>query len=191
VFFNNIYFRQEEFLPNHVCEEIKKYSINQISEEGTVYHGLDKKIRNSRVTWLNDRWIYNWFVKRIYEVNKDFWNVSLGGFESIEAIQFTKYSKNQFYGWHQDNGLDEENTRKLSAVIPLSDSDEYEGGDIQFYNHLAKPHKDDEEKIMTEDILRKKGTLIIFPSFTWHQVTRVTKGERMSIVVWFRGDRWQ
>ena len=189
MFFNNIYYRQESFIPDHVCEEIKEYSINKISEEGTVAHGLDKKIRDSRVTWLSDTWIADWFVDRVKEINNEVWKINLGSYENI---QFTKYSENQFYGWHQDCTLDEENnTRKLSVVIPLSNSDEYEGGDLQFYNHLGKPQKEEDKKIMSDDSFRTKGTLIIFPSFTWHQVTKVTKGERMSLVVWFRGDVWR
>ena len=42
------------------------------------------------------------------------------------------------------------------------------------------------------DYLRKvyfsakaKGTLIVFPSDTYHQVTPVTRGERRSLVSWF------
>jgi predicted 2-oxoglutarate/Fe(II)-dependent dioxygenase YbiX len=32
-----------------------------------------------------------------------------------------------------------------------------------------------------------KGTVIVFPSFVWHKVSPVTKGERKSLVVWSLG----
>ena len=34
---------------------------------------------------------------------------------------------------------------------------------------------------------RELGTLIIFPSFLWHQVTPVTEGTRQSLVNWSIG----
>jgi PKHD-type hydroxylase len=99
----------------------------------------------------------------------------------------------QFYGWHQDvyenlpNGLQ----RKISVVIPLVDSNEYEGGDLQFYNPMENPNKSQEDKIIKLEKLRIKGSAIIFPSYIYHQVTPVTKGERLSIVIWFNGEKWK
>ncbi len=34
---------------------------------------------------------------------------------------------------------------------------------------------------------KKQGTLIVFPSYTLHEVTPVTKGERNSLVTWVTG----
>ena len=33
----------------------------------------------------------------------------------------------------------------------------------------------------------KKGTLIVFPSFTWHRVNPITKGHRKVLVGWLLG----
>ena len=34
---------------------------------------------------------------------------------------------------------------------------------------------------------RKKGTIIFFPSYTLHEVTKVTKGTRRALVGWATG----
>ena len=44
---------------------------------------------------------------------------------------------------------------------------------------------DDNDKIV--DAPRDRGTVVIFPSFVLHRVTRVTKGRRRSIVGWISG----
>ena len=38
---------------------------------------------------------------------------------------------------------------------------------------------------------KEKGSAMFFPSFTYHRVKPVTKGTRKSLVVWFRGPKWQ
>ena len=35
--------------------------------------------------------------------------------------------------------------------------------------------------------LKKKGTVIVFPSSMWHKVEPVTKGKRYSLVAWAEG----
>ena len=36
-----------------------------------------------------------------------------------------------------------------------------------------------------------KGSIIVFPSFVWHRVTPVTKGERYSLIMWNLGQPWR
>ena len=72
--------------------------------------------------------------------------------------------------------------RKLSITIQLSDSDEYEGGDFVFTKDIPSPDA---------ELIRKKGTIIVFPSFLYHQVMPVTKGTRYSLVGWYEGNDWR
>ena len=63
--------------------------------------------------------------------------------------------------------------RKISLVVFLSDTKDYDGGDFEFQ---------EEAKIPAE-----KGSILIFPSFLSHRVTPVTRGLRYSLVNWFIG----
>ena len=109
---------------------------------------------------------------------------------STEKIKF--YNKKQFYGYHIDSFIKpykdcqnknwEGKYRKLSLTLQLSDPSEYEGGDFYFKYLTSEGVK--EEKV---DDAKELGTIIIFPSFVYHQVTPITKGTRKSLVNWSLG----
>ena len=79
-------------------EELKETNIN-----------LDKFImRDSEVSWLKDKWIYDIFLPFISDANKKGgwgWNV-----DTAEHFQFTVYHGDKkeggFYGWHTDGSSD-------------------------------------------------------------------------------------
>ena len=88
----------------------------------------------------------------------------------------SKSVDNGFYDWHMDsyppkNGIQ----RKLTCVILLNDSTDYEGGELQIKNL--------EDRIL----LKNQGSVIVFPSFIDHRVTPVTKGVRYTAVTWALG----
>jgi predicted 2-oxoglutarate/Fe(II)-dependent dioxygenase YbiX len=104
------------------------------------------------------------------------WNFNIS---TCEPFQYTEYSSTQKYDWHIDNRFDEDDTRKLSFTLLLTD--DFSGGDFQF--ELGSPGESD--RITT--ISMKKGDLVIFPSYVWHRVTPVENGTRKSLVGWCRG----
>ena len=71
--------------------------------------------------------------------------------------------------------------RKLSLTLCLTDSKEYEGGELQFFNG-ERP-----EKQMVINDIQDQGSVIVFDSRDWHRVTPVTKGTRYSLVCWSVG----
>ena len=135
-------------------------------------------------------------------------------FDCGESFQFTKYGLNQFYGWHADGngdhfamykraipGVTHKDTkgmyprgytdnpnmvgkvRKLSMTINLNKPGEYEGGNLKFD---FGPHAAGKRFHECEEI-RPQGSIIVFPSYVYHQVTPVTKGTRYSLVLWLLG----
>ena len=169
-------------------------------------------IRDSEVTWMNDQWLYDLVYPYLREANeKAGWKYE---FDVSESFQFTKYGINQFYGWHADgnschlgkykraipgvtprdsNGMfprgltDNANMigkiRKLSMTINLNKPGEYEGGNLKFDFGPHAPGNRFHE--CTE--IRPQGSIIIFPSYVYHQVTPVTSGTRYSLVLWTLG----
>lgn len=139
-----------------------------------------ESIRRSKCYWVsnneNTSWLYDrlgWIVRKI---NSNFYNFDLFGF--IEDFQYTIYeqSYNGFYTWHIDSGVGHGTPRKLSLVLQLSSPDEYEGGDLEIMNSS-------EPQVVTKE----KGLVTVFPSFTLHRVTPVTKGVRKTLVIWIAG----
>ena len=70
--------------------------------------------------------------------------------------------------------------RKLSGSIQLTDPKEYKGGELYLYDDYPG-------QIMKQE----QGTLILFPSYTLHEVKPVTKGERNSLVFWVTGKQFK
>ena len=181
-----------------VCEQIVKDCKQNILNIASIY-GNDKKgrddpeVRKTSIHFIKDKdnevnklaWHF------LREANKIQFNYDL---EYFQAIQFGEYKDGGFYGWHQDaSGIDPNNeTRKLSLTLALSDPDTFEGGELQFYNG-GRPMEDSDEitvEQVTNDI-KSQGTVIVFDSRDFHRVTPVVKGTRHSIVCWCCGPNFK
>lgn len=180
----NQYWFWQDGIPHDQCDEIVRRCSLLKSVKGSTFNGADVEEnphRNSTVRWVQDvSGIKELIWPFIWEANRQAFNVDVSG---IFEVQFTEYdaSEKQYYKWHHDidwaadTGFD----RKLSAVIQLTDSYLYEGGDFEF------------KTLNSPDGLRNKGAVIVFPSYLEHQVTPVIKGRRHSLVTWVEGPRWK
>ena len=168
------------FLP-HEINKILNFWEEDKTIKATLSGGEDKyneELRKSSVMFIDNTpendWIYNRLASLAINCNNERYWFDLLGFH--QELQLTRYSEGDFFDWHLDFGAGEISARKLSMTIQLSDEDSYEGGDLQFMIN---------NKI--ENAPRKKGTIVIFPSFIMHRVTPITKGTRQSIVGWVSG----
>ena len=155
----------------------RRFGINR-AETGAGTNCLEH--RRSFNSWLTSNgqtsWIYERLTDIIQENNKMFFDFDL---TMIETLQFTYYSseENGCYKAHVDpNVWKIPHNRKLSVVIQLSNPEEYEGGELKLHTS--------HEPI---SITKEKGMVVMFPSYTLHEVTPVTKGERYSLVAWVHG----
>ena len=200
----NSWWAFKEVLSSKFCNEVIKHASNK--KEGLGYTGgMEKlgplneeqkknlfKTRNSKVAWLDDPWIHMHLMGYIAQANKEAgWNYEYSG---VEHTQFTKYNTNQYYRWHKDewdksyedlnNPRKHNKVRKLSAVVSLNT--DYVGGDLQFqYRDAETPQNE------ICEIMRTPGSVVVFPSYVWHQVLPVTQGTRYSLVLWTVGEPWR
>ena len=167
-------------IPNEVCD----YIINNIDhnsyEKGTTANDNKILARNVNIQFINDNWINALLCGYIRYANHANFHYDLSDWDK-ESLQISKYSKGEYYKRHQDFGPDTQMTRKLSLTVQLSDENDYEGGDLIFYNH-----PDEKERVTS---VRGKGSVIVFDSRVFHEVTPVTKGIRYSLVKWYHGDQ--
>ena len=200
----NIYYQFNSALTERFCDDVIKYGeslekMTAITGSQGVNRNLKKnpltkkeikdlkKKRDSQIVWLKEEWIYKEIRPFIEEANeKAGWNYA---WDFSEDIQFTRYEKNQYYGWHtdsweepykDDNPRTNGKIRKLSVTCNLSSNDDYSGGQLEFANTR-------EGKTFKMCAPSSKGGITVFPSFMWHRVTPVTKGTRFSLVVWNLG----
>lgn len=171
-------FTSEEI--DKIVKDSKKYSQQKAQIIGT---NQKESIRKSNVKWLpyepEWEWVYDKLMGYINEANNALWGFNLHS--AIDYIQYTEYEgKGGHYDWHLDIGPGSINHRKVSVVIQLSEPNEYVGGDLELQpgnGAFAVP--------------RKKGAVILFPSFILHRVTPLTSGLRRSLVFWAGGGHFK
>ena len=164
---------------------------------------LDK--RNSKNAWVpTTHWLGGLMWYYFNKANKEFFHYDLECIDG-EAMQYTQYQLDQYYDWHQDEGIasfykpqasgsrgDErivqdfinysaERVRKLSCSLQLSHEDDYEGGGTQV--------RDVDNSMIT--IPKGRGSLFFFDSRMQHRAMTVTKGLRKSLIIWAVGPRWK
>ena len=195
-----------EAIPKKTCDEIIKYGLTKKKKlavtGGRDVHKLKgkkkkeailelKTKRDSAVVWIEEEWLYNLVRPYVAIANKNAgWNFD---YDWSEAIQFTLYKKNQYYGWHCDSWTEPYKSvhpnlngkvRKLSASVSLNDSSQYSGGEFEFDFRNKDPGL---KTIVQCEELKSHGSVVVFPSFLWHRVKPVTKGTRYSLVIWNLG----
>jgi len=173
------------------CKKIIELGEMLVFQSGSVGNNQqNKEVRDSDVAWINDdpnlqalderRWLIGRVADTMAMVNRDKFQMDLDHFY---PMQFTKYGLNQHYDWHVDvhEGKEDNEQRKLSAVLFLTGPDEYEGGELEL-NIGGNPD--------TPLRLRPPaGTVVFFYSHVPHRVLPVTSGNRATVVVWGLGPK--
>lgn len=118
------------------------------------------------------RWIYERFDAAVGSANRGY-QFDLSGFE---PFQVATYAVGGYYDWHMDISKGPGSTRKLGITLQLSESGDYDGGDLEFRGGGAPPVAP-----------REIGTLIVFPAYMQHRVTSLTRGSRTALVAWVHG----
>ena len=163
-----------------------KYIIDSLdwtkSEKGTYSKnfvagaGDDPKVRNTDIIFCdNNHPISGTLISYIMRANKSAgWDYVI---DYYQHAQVGRYGKDCHYDWHIDTAIPDEfnQQRKLSAVLLLNDSSEFEGGHLQI------------DKVDIDNLLTKAGSVIVFPSPSKHRVTPVTSGTRYTAVCWAVG----
>ena len=189
--FKHIYYYWDFGLGTKFCDDVIRFSKSLNKRKGKTGNDTVQQLnplRKSEVIWMSEGWIYKEILKFIHTANRE------GGYnfdlEEAEAIQYTRYGLNQFYGWHKDliEGSEKDRVRKLSICINLTDPKEFEGGD--FLVNIPHPEPEQTKKIRL-DFMKKRGAVVVFPSTLYHQVAPITKGVRHSLVCWMKGPRFK
>ena len=185
---DNYYYFFQQALGNRLCDNIIKHCSKNLEyakvggDSKTLKKSEGKVVeekRQSQVAFVDDRWIYKEIQPYVALANeKAGWNFD---WDWTEQAQFTEYGLN-------------EQIRKLSVTVSLTDPEEYEGGDLEFdfrssHDYEFGKNTDGNKKIC--EPARARGSVIVFPSFVWHRVKPVTKGVRNSLVMWNLGSPWR
>lgn len=138
--------------------------------------------RRTRVRSLHPdehRWVYE-IIEACFSSANQYMRCEIEP-DMNDPIQLLRYDADEagHFRWHSDV-LPSDMTRKISVVVPLSEADEFDGGELQFNQGGTLCA-----------VGQSIGRPIAFPSWLIHQVTPVTRGRRYSLVAWVRGPNWR
>ena len=178
----NTYAWWKSFISPEECKKIIDIGSKKKLKKAETYLGVDPSRRDAKVTWLAPTDDLDWLFKRmtdvVFELNNKYFKFDLYGF--IEGGHFIYYkAPTGNHGKHIDIIINKY-IRKLSLTIQLSDPNSYKGGDLLL-------HTDDTPEIAPKE----QGTIVAFPSYTLHEITPITKGERYSLVFWVTGPQFK
>jgi|TARA_R110000824_G_scaffold400171_2_gene607122 PKHD-type hydroxylase len=180
------YYGGSDVFTDKEIEKIKSTGNSLTNEKAKTFgQGESDKSRQGSVSWLprsaqKNEWVYKALLSLAHKANRELWKFDLIGF--WEDAQYTTYTcapkgeNGDFYDYHLDIDGSYGVQRKISVVIQLSDPEDYEGGELEL--------KTSSSSYVAE---KKKGTVLLFPSFCLHKVHPVTKGLRNSLVLWVSG----
>lgn len=175
-------FSQDEL--RKIYSDLESIPFQQATTIGASEDDTIKEIRSSSIKWIPKTQEWNWLYEKLMNMAVEansIWNFDL--ISADELIQYTEYYdvEGGHYDWHQDIGPGDASKRKVSITVQLSESDEYDGGDLEIWQGG--------KSYMTAQ--RGAGVVFVFPSYMMHRVTKVTKGTRRSFVLWVGGSHYK
>jgi predicted 2-oxoglutarate/Fe(II)-dependent dioxygenase YbiX len=90
------------------------------------------------------------------------------------VLRVQRYVRGDYIGRHIDYDYQIGEHVKLTGVVPLVEASQWEGGCLHVGNDLG-----------LADV--EMGDCVIFPGFAIHEVTRVSRGQRISLAAWAMG----
>jgi PKHD-type hydroxylase len=174
---NQRYWLYESAISKKQCELILEeadWKLQHMAEVMDIEESkLNRDIRQTKITFVSPYSPVGCIMTtHLLEINKYQWKYDING---IQEIQIGHYDVGGHYHWHPDTMPPDEHgiQRKLSAILMLSDPNDYEGGELELKG--------------VDPIKLSQGSVIVFPSPLEHRVLPVTKGDRYSAVAWAVG----
>ena len=167
------------------CQQIINIGHQQKPQKAEVGHkdqkggNYDTKMRITTISWIPFKAmhdIYKIIERSMLQANGNHFGYE--GMKITEEAQFTEYPKGGFYDWHMDADVNyhhEPPVRKISMTLLLSNQSEFEGGDLEIMIEGNKPPQ------------LIQGQAVFFCSLLRHRISKVKKGVRRSLVMWFGG----
>jgi len=187
----------EKFLDLDTCADLKREAHQAPTTRAPVYiEGSDERVHETirRTTSFHpdDHWFVNIHSLLLQQKPfvEDFFNQRL---TDCERPQFLHYREGDFFVRHQDGNteqmeFDHLRVRRISIVVFLNgysdepEVDTFSGGRLNFYD---KGYEYGTEPLLFS-LQGEPGLLVAFSADTVHEVMPVIRGERFTVISWFK-----
>jgi hypothetical protein len=117
-------------------------------------------------------WLFDKLFRALISVNMQYFKFSLT--KLSDTLQLIKHDKNQLINWRKDLGSEKLSTKKISIMVFLSDTNNYQGGEVEAFLGFTK-------------LNQEKGTILFFPSYIPYKIDGMTEGEKYILMGWGLG----
>ena len=97
--------------------------------------------------------------------------------KSVRRPLISRYRQDMAYGKHVDSALMGPKMAReradISITVFISDVEDYDGGELVIHSPFG-----------VQNVKLRSGSVVLYPSSSLHQVTAVTRGERLVAVTW-------
>lgn len=164
------------YIPKELCLAVRTEWPYGNEERHETTLGWDAKYYTSSISLvhpLNGK--LNGYLESVWEEAIEYYDVDVDVYEPYEV---KKYVLGDSISDHVDQFYHlKPNERKLTMIVQLSGSEEYEGGDLS---------------VAPMQVIDKTiGTVVVFPSFHIHSIKEISSGERWSLTSWAWGKHWK
>lgn len=169
------------FSPSECARIIEAVEVTEFANGGLVGGVVADNARRARIAWLDedgrDAWVFKRLLDTVASANREHFGFRLEDFAEKMQVAWYGAEPGGFFDWHVDFGDGQTAARrKLTVVVQLSQSDNYDGGALE-------TNADG----VVRQASRAIGSALMFPSFVLHRVSGVTRGERYSLTLWAHG----
>lgn len=189
-------FTKPNFLDGQTCADIRRAALSSPTNQAPVYiAGSDELVHETvrKTTSFHPVDEVVWEIhRRLLQQKASLENHFGRTLSDCEKPQFLHYREGDFFVRHQDGNteqleFDHLRVRRISIVVYLNDfsdqpiADTFSGGFLNFY-------RADDVRAETPAYSLKgtTGLLVAFASDTTHEVSPITRGERFTIISWFK-----
>ena len=171
---------KEPFFETHLfsdeeCDQIIELFDRPGGKSGVGYSEKDWHISKKTSLVNVPLHLFRKLESTVNKVNKSYW-----GFDGKLGRhgEIYRYDPGDFFDWHMDLGDGSIARRKITTLVQLSSPKDYTGGRLEFLCNVS------------HTAARERGTLLIYPSFIMHRVTKLKTGRRFSMGGEFMGKRF-
>lgn len=181
--------------PEEQAVMLKELDALREQMKGNTAADLDyRKCMKCPIELLGQPWLYD-TLWHLFRVINQRWQFDVNSVSQAEILRYCstghKFDLHYDAGLLPDDGGIGKSVRKLSMIIQLSDSEEYEGCDFEIIEQLGGEESSRNIFEHMNEESRKKGSVIVFPSYQRHRITPLISGERKSLVCWASGPDWR
>jgi 2-oxoglutarate-Fe(II)-dependent oxygenase superfamily protein len=154
------------------CEELVRFA----TTKGRYYRSAGKQVPRAVDICYADVRDFPWAFEALAATfaTENIWGFALTSI--VEQLRIQRYRRGGYTKSHSDYDYASTDQSKITAIVPLVPKTSWAGGDFLLRGKKIRGAPD-------------RGDCLLFPSFAWHGVSPVTRGERIVLSAWVAGPR--